>query len=69
MIFLTDQWPTYCPKCGTSRGELRDAYTRSDFFAGCSHSCECGAKWQYVETSKLIEATKATGDMWRYVDA
>ena len=66
MIYLINQWPTHCPNCGNAKALPQDIHARSDFFAGCSHSCKCGAKWQYVETAKLIEATRATGDMWQY---
>jgi len=69
MIFLINEWPAHCPKCGEERGTPRDVHARSDFFAGCSHSCKCGAKWQFVETATLVETTKATGgDLHQYVD-
>lgn len=64
MIFLTDSWPTFCPKCGESTKPSPS--TLSDFHAGASHSCNCGAQWQHVPTLNLVMTSKAFGDLSMY---
>jgi len=69
MIFLTDEMPSFCPSCG--KEHKTDSYASSDFHAGASSQCKCGAMWQYVTTNKLIDTAQTTpnGDLHRYAGA
>lgn len=66
MIFLTDEMPNFCPGCG--KEHKTDSYAASDFNAGASSQCKCGAMWQYVPTAQLVEASRlhSNGDLHRY---
>jgi hypothetical protein len=62
MIYLVNEYPSFCPSCGK---EHRDS---ADFFAGASSQCACGAMFQYVETESLVKASQLNknGDLHRY---
>lgn len=66
MIYIVNQLPKHCPNCGT---ELNiTGYNRSDFFAGASFRCNCGAQYQYAPTDHILEAADKTGDMKNYCE-
>jgi hypothetical protein len=76
VIYLCNEWPTFCPKCGEwptfcpKCGDEGRTGNTSDFFAGASHSCrKCGTHYQYVAAHKLIAAATAVGgDLARYAE-
>ncbi|MGP8431942.1 hypothetical protein ACT2FY_00325 [Paraburkholderia fungorum] len=62
MIYLASEYPRFCPACGKEQSDS------SDFFAGASAQCNCGAMYQYVESKTLVEASQLnkSGDLHRY---
>ncbi len=66
MIALFDFAPKFCPNCG--KNVEPKGYTREDFFANASFSCNCGLSYQHCDSQVLVEAARETGgDLYRYV--
>lgn len=51
--------PRYCPNCGKRR-TWHDHYVR-DWNARCSFVCDCGLRYQLVDTPKILNAARADG--------
>ncbi len=68
MIFLTDMLPIACPACGKQHSARWAKANHEDFYAGASGECDCGAKYQFLPTSQIVEASKlnSSGDLHRY---
>lgn len=69
MIYLCDEPPRLCPACGklytwTGTGQ------RSDFLAGASQRCACGAQFQYLDSRHMADAAamQPGGDLPGYLD-
>lgn len=58
--------PNFCPNCGAHL-DFAGPGARQDFMSGCSHSCNCGMRFQYAQTSEILNAaTGSGGDMEYY---
>lgn len=64
MIAVFDFIPGHCPNCGHQLN-FTAKYAASDYLAKNAHTCDCGMKFQFVETKKILEIAD---DVHRYVE-
>lgn len=70
MNYLIDNLPNFCPDCGKAHSNEWAAANASDFSAGASLSCTCGAMFQFMPVVQLIKASRLnpSGDLYRYAE-
>lgn len=62
-FFLLNFIPVACPACATEFN-FSESLAKNDFKAGCSFSCTCGVKYQFVELSTVQERLGDTLDSY-----
>ena len=64
MIYIINTPPIYCPQCGKHLAkQWSDPLNYNDFRAGASHSCDCGARYQYAPAGDILAAEDKSGDL------
>lgn len=68
MIYLIDGLPAFCPSCGKKHSKEWIENNKIDFLFGASGQCDCGARYQFVETQEIINASRLNknGDLYMY---
>lgn len=55
MIYLIDELPCQCPRCG--RQLKWSPFGKDSFYKSDVQECECGTRFQYMSYSMIVKAS------------